>query len=93
MAPEVLNEEIFNLSVDIYSLSITIWEILYRRCSISKDSSASACFRYPFNHVITNAYKFSSKIIDGERPELGKDLSKEIADLLKRLEHTSSAKN
>ena len=93
MAPEVLKKEIFNLSADIYSLSITISEILYRRCSISKDSSASVRFRDPFDHVIIKPFRISRKIINGDRPELGSDLSEEVSNLLKRLGHTSSAKN
>ena len=31
MAPEVFKGEEYDFSADIYSLSITIWEILYRR--------------------------------------------------------------
>ena len=37
MAPEILRRKNYDISVDIYSLSITIWEILYRRCGILAD--------------------------------------------------------
>ena len=37
MAPEIFKGGNYGFSADIYSLSITIWEILYRRCGILAD--------------------------------------------------------
>ena len=34
VAPEILKGEKYDISADVYSLSITIWEILHRRCRI-----------------------------------------------------------
>ena len=49
--------------------------------------STFICLRVPFDHVTIKPHELSSKIINGERPELGSGLSKKVADLLKRFRH------
>ena len=80
MAPEILKRQTYSISADIYSLSITIWEILYRRYQIP---TVSIYFRIPFGHVSAEI-ELLSKICDGERPKLKNDLSQETSDMLKR---------
>ena len=80
MAPEMLRDEDYTLSADIYSLAITIWEIVHRRYRISM---VSIIFRLPYDHI-TRKFDLLSQILNGVRPELKDDLSEEVSDLLTR---------
>ena len=82
MAPEVLKRERYDKSADIYSLSITIWEILYRRYQNIKTPIS---FRIPFDHVMSKSvFELQVKISNGMRPELGNDLSEAVLTFLPR---------
>ena len=84
MAPEILNEENYDISIDVYSLAVTIWEVLHRRYPILRYLSGFVCLRIPFDHVTVKRRRLSDKIIDGERPELNDNLSEEVSNLLTR---------
>ena len=71
----------YAFSADIYSLSITIWEILYERYRIS---IVSIIFRIPFDYI-TNKFELLFLIPKRKRPKLCNSLPKEVSNFLKRL--------
>ena len=80
MAPEIFKGKKYDFSADIYSLSITIWEILHRRYRPLNDFTP---FRIPYDHI-TLQFDLLNKVANGERPQLNKNLSVEVSNLLER---------
>lgn len=76
MAPEVVigeTDAFYDSKVDIYSLSITIWEMFYRRTPFLNSQNFEIC----------------NRILSGERPQFDGELNSELRNILSRWKNMS----
>lgn len=70
MAPEVIETNTYDFSADIYSLSITIWETLYRRQD-KLPSGIATSLRKPFSELgEISDFKLKTEVVSGTRPAM-----------------------